>query len=262
MENEIEENKPQESPAPNIEDRPLTKREKRELAKEKKREDQSKSKFKSKFKKIVTYLLILISVGFGGYKLWQWINTPQTGTGDSEILNVKSDDWVKGNSDAKITIIEYADFECPACAIYSTEVMKKLMDEYKDDLRIVYRHFPLPQHKKAVDASKASEAAGRQGKFWEMHDLLYEKQDDWSTSGNVKGKLLEYTESLGINKDQYEKDFESDETLQSIKNDEAEGYALRINSTPTFYVNGKKASVNNGYEDLKKAIEQALGTRN
>lgn len=258
MENEIEENKPQESPAPNVEDRPLTKRERRELAKQEKQTLRLRSGRAEKLKKWGIRLLILLLLSFGGYKLWQWINTPQPGNSTSDILSVKSDDWVKGNSNAKVTLIEYADFECPACKIYSTEVLPKLMDNYKENLKIVFRHFPLPQHKKAVDAAKAVEAAGRQGKFWEMHDLLYEKQDEWS-SGNLKEKLVSYAQELGLNIEQFNKDFDSDETSQSIKKDEADGYTLRINSTPTFYVNGKKASVNNGYEDLKKAIDGAMG---
>jgi protein-disulfide isomerase len=105
-----------------------------------------------KFKKLLIWLTILGAVGFLGYKLWKGIQTPQDETGGS-ILSVRSDDWVKGSPDAKVTVIEYADFECPACAIYSTEILKKLADEYKDNLRIVYRHFPLSQLK-SVDAAR------------------------------------------------------------------------------------------------------------
>ncbi len=240
-------------------DRPLTKRERRELAKEQKRTEQTKNERTKEIKKWIVRVLVLIAIGFGGYKLWQWINTPQDGRGTGDILTVKEDDWVKGNRDAKITLIEYADFECPACKIYSTEVMNKLTDEYKGDLRIVFRHFPLPQHKKAVDAAKAAEAAGRQGKFWEMHDLLYEKQEEWSGDGNYKDKFKEYANSLSLDMSKFENDLGSDETSRSIKNDETDGYTLHINETPTFFVNGKKADVKNGYPDLKKAIDNALG---
>jgi protein-disulfide isomerase len=263
MENEVTDNtgKSQEISTP-IEDRPLTKREKRELAKLEKQTERLKNEKTKKLQKWVVGLLVIALVGFGIYKLRQWINTPQTGTNSSEILSVKSDDWEKGNPNAKVALIEYADFECPACKIYSSEVLPKLSNDFRDDLKVVYRHFPLPQHTKAVDAAKAVEAAGRQGKFWEMYNLLYKKQNEWS-EGNFKEKLLSYAESLGVNKEQYEKDFESDETMQSIKTDEADGYSLRINETPTFYVNGKKVNLeNNGYEDLKKAIEKALVTGN
>ena len=241
------------------EDRPLTKREKRELAKQRKQEEQSKIKIKSKSKKIVLYVIGVLLLGVGIYKIWQWINTPQSRNGSSDILSVKEDDWVKGNSDAQVTMIEYEDFECPACAIYSTEVVPKLEGEYKDKLRVVYRHFPLPQHSKAIDAAKAAEAAGLQGKFWEMHDLLFGKQSDWSSASNYKEKFEGYAESLGLNMDQYKSDLNSDSVEKSIKDNEDESYTLRINETPTFYINEKKASINNGYDDLKKAVDKTLG---
>jgi protein-disulfide isomerase len=238
-------------------ERPLTKRERRELAKQEKLKERQKTDTNLKFKKWIVRFIVLIVVGFGAYKIWQWINTSQPGDTKIDILNVRSDDWVKGSPEAKVTLIEYADFECPACKIYSTDILKKLADEYQGNLREVYRHFPLPQHTKAVDAAKAAEAAGVQGKFWEMHDLLYEKQEDWVT-GNLKDKLFGYAESLGLDKAQFEKDSASDSVLKSIKDDENDGYSLKINSTPSFYINGKKVEIKNGYEDLKKAIDQAL----
>ncbi len=263
MENEVGENQPQTDTSAN-ESQPLTKREKRRLAKRKKQEERIKSGRKEGIKKWVIRLFVLLLLGFAGYKLWQWIGAPRDRVekgGSGEILRVKADDWVKGDPNAKVTLIEYADFECPACAIYSTEIIKKLMDEYKDDLRVVYRHFPLPQHTRAVDAAKAGEAAGKQGKFWQMSDLLYSKQADWST-GNIKEKMVSYAESIGLNVEQFEKDYESDAVFQSIKDNEAEGYKLGINETPTFYINGKKISINNGLEDLQKAINEALSAGN
>lgn len=257
MENETE-NKPQ-GDIGNEDDRQLTKRERRLLAKQKKSEERSKQGRTAEAKKWIFRTIVLLLVVLGVYKAWQWINTPgEGGRVPEEILSVKSDDWVKGNSNAKITLVEYADFECPACRIYSSEILPKLTEEFKDDLKIVSRHYPLPQHTKAVDAAKAVEAAGSQNKFWEMYELLYDKQDDWSGSGNAKDKFREYAASLGLNIARYDEDFKSDNTAQSIKKDEADGLSLRIDSTPTFYVNGKKVISNNGYNDLKKAIDDAL----
>jgi protein-disulfide isomerase len=255
MENELQVN------TSSVTDRPLTKRERRQLAKQEKLAGRLKKEKTEKFKKLLIGIVILGVVAFLGYKLWKSIQTPQNETGESNILSVRSDDWVKGSPDAKVTIIEYADFECPACAIYSTEILKKLADEYKDNLRIVYRHFPLPQHKKAVDAAKTAESAGKQGKFWEMHDLLYEKQEGWSTSANLKEIFSEYANNLGLDSAKYKDDLGSDPVSQKIKKDEADGYKLKIDSTPTFYVNGKIVSVNNGYDDLKSAIEEALANQ-
>jgi protein-disulfide isomerase len=254
------ENTPSEDTSSSL-DRRLSKREKRELAKEKKQEELTKSKLHLKAKKAVVALLAILFFGFVGYKVWNWFKTPVSDTGKSSILSVKDDDWMKGNPNAKVTLIEYADFECPACAIYSTEVIGKLASEYGDNLRIVYRHFPLPQHTRALDAAKAAEAAGKQGKFWEMSELLYKNQESWS-SGDLKKKLEGYAKELNLNLDQLNADFDSDSTLQSIKDNESEAYTLKISETPTFYVNGKKASINSGYEDLKKAIDKALESGN
>jgi len=239
-------------------DRLLTKREKRELVKKEKLNERVKSENSGKIKKTLLWLIAIVVVAFGGYQLWQWINTPQPDPGASSILSVKSDDWVRGNPNARVTVIEYADFECPACKIYSTEVLPKIESEYKDNLRIVFRHFPLPQHKNALAASKAAEAAGMQGKFWEMADLLYEKQSEWDSVSNVQDKMVEYANFLVLNTDQFLSDYNSDIVSQSIKDNEDEAYMLRVDATPTFFVNGKKVNVNYGYDDLKNAIDNAL----
>lgn len=240
------------------EDRPLTKREKRQLAKQEKLASQEKSENSGKIKKFVLLIVVVAAVIFGGLKLWNWINTPQPDSGSANVLDVKSDDWVRGSADAKVTVIEYADFECPACKVYATDVLPRIESDYGGNLRMVFRHFPLPQHKNAISASKAAEAAGIQGKFWEMADLLYQKQTDWQDVNNVQDKMLEYAKSLGLNTDQFLSDYGSDVVAQSIKDDEDQAYALRVNATPTFFVNGKKADVNYGYEDLKKAIDSSL----
>jgi len=224
-------------------DRLLTKREKRELVKKEKLNERVKSENSGKIKKTLLWLIAIVVVAFGGYQLWQWINTPQPDPGASSILSVKSDDWVRGNPNARVTVIEYADFECPACKIYSTEVLPKIESEYKDNLRIVFRHFPLPQHKNALAASKAAEAAGMQGKFWEMADLLYEKQSEWDSVSNVQDKMVEYANFLVLNTDQFLSDYNSDIVSQSIKDNEDEAYMLRVDATPTFFVNGKKVNV-------------------
>jgi len=242
-----------------LEDRPLTKRERRRLAKLEKQKKRTKIARSGLFKKWFIRIILILLIGFGGYKLWQWIDTPQGGDTKYNIFSIKADDWVKGDPSAKVTIIEYADFECPACKIYSTDILPKLENEFPGDLREVYRHFPLPQHTLALEAAKAAEAAGKQGKFWEMHDLLYEKQEDW-VSGKINEKLSSYAVSIGLDKAQFEKDLNSAAVLESIKNDETEAYSLRINATPTFYVNGIPVDMTNGPEGLEQAITNIINS--
>jgi protein-disulfide isomerase len=204
--------------------------------------------------------LVVSSIFFIGYKAWKWIKTPVGGSTDGNQNNtffVRDSDWVKGNKDARLTLIEYGDFECPACSIYS-ELVKKVLGDFPNDLKVVFRHFPLPAHRNAVPAAKAAEAAGKQGKFWEMHDLLYEKQSDWSSEGNPMSKLTEYAKNLGLDEEKFRADFNSKEIEARINADESEALRLRINETPTFFLNGKKLPQINGYEDFKKIIEDAL----
>src|SRR5258708_7695839 len=100
-------------------------------------------------------------------------NSIATGTATS----VQSDDWAQGNTNAKVTVIEYADFQCPACAAYYP-VVKQLTQDFGTQVKFVYRYFPLQQHQNGRISAHAAEAAGRQGKFWEMHDMLFLHQND------------------------------------------------------------------------------------
>lgn len=236
----------------------LTKREKRELAKEEKRREAGKSKFKSKIKKLSLIISGFLILGFLGYKGWKWINTPTgNSSSSSDILVVKESDEIRGNPDAKLTLIEYGDFECPACAVYS-DLVEKVFNEHPNDLRTVFRHFPLPTHKNAVLAARAVEAAGRQEKFWEMHDILYQKQSDWVDEKSPLDKFKEYAQSLSLDGQKFLADYNSKEIKDKINSDQAEGYKLKITSTPTFYLNGKLIDLTSGNVDLTSIITSAL----
>jgi protein-disulfide isomerase len=237
----------------------LSKREKRELAKQQKSKELSKSRLKSKIQKAIAYIIIILAIVVGGYKLWQWINAPIAGSQNQQLdaLAIRGNDWVKGSSEAKLALIEYGDFECPACAAYSG-LLNQLSSDFPNDLAVVFRHFPIPGHKNAVPAAKAAEAAGKQSKFWEMHDLLYEKQDEWVTLANPEGKFVEYAKSLGLNEDKFKADYDSKEVSDRISSDQSEALGLRINATPTFFLNGKKLQGISSYNDFRKIIEDAL----
>jgi len=236
----------------------LTKREKRELAKEEKQKESERSNFKSKIKKLSLIIAGFLILGFLGYKGWKWINTPlENNQTQSGILTVRDGDNIKGNPNAEVTLIEYGDFECPACAAYS-DLVEKVFSEHTNDLRTVFRHFPLPTHKNAVLAAQATEAAGRQGKFWEMHDILYQKQSDWVDEKSPLDKFKEYAKSLNLDEQKFLADYDSKETKDKINSDQAEGYKLKITSTPTFYLNGKLIDLASGNVDLRQTIESAL----
>ncbi len=145
---------------------------------------------------------------------------------------------VTGKTDSKVVLVEYGDFECPACAAYFP-IVSQIKTDYKDKIAFQFRHFPLVQiHQNAMASSRAAEAAGKQGKFWEMHDLLYSQQDAWAKSSNATAIFEDYATQLGINVDQFKTDSASSAVLDTINADVREGQNLKITGTPTFVLNG------------------------
>lgn len=166
-------------------------------------------------------------------------------------------DRIKGPNNAKVTLVEYSDFECPACAQYEP-LVREVINAYPNDLRFVYRHFPLIQiHPSALPAAKAAEAAGKQGKFWEMHDLLFDRQSAWVKVASSEEMFTTYAEELGLNKEQFATDMKSDEVQNKIGEDLNSGNASGVSGTPTFYLNGNKVSPGS-LDEFKALIDAEL----
>lgn len=161
----------------------------------------------------------------------------------------------KGKSDAKVTIVEFSDFQCPACSA-AAPLIEKILSK-SEDVQVIYRYFPLVSiHQHAQAASQASFAAYQFGKFWEYHTLLFEKQNEWSIEKDPKQKFIEYAVSLGINKDDFIKkltDTKADAD-KAIAKDVQDGTTLGISGTPTFFVNGVKTEIS----DLESTVENSL----
>lgn len=168
-----------------------------------------------------------------------------------------------GAGNKKVTLTEYGDFQCPACKQYYP-LVKQIKEAYGDDIKFQFRHFPLTQiHPNAFIASRAAEAAGKQGKFFEMHDLLYENQDSWSAGSNPTEILNGYAKELGLNVDQFKTDMMSELTADVINADIKDATGLGANSTPTFAINGRKLGENpRSLEDFKKLIDEEIAKAN
>ena len=137
--------------------------------------------------------------------------------------------------------------------------MQQLLENYGNDIRVVYRHFPLTSlHANAEIAAKAAEAAGKQGKFWEMHDVLFETQAMWSGQSNAKEIFVTYAESLSLNIDQFRTDVESADVEKAIEDDTAGGSASNIGGTPTFFINSVMLVGAQPYSVFQQAIEAEL----
>ena len=126
-------------------------------------------------------------------------------------------------------------------------------------VRFAYRHFPLPQHKNAKLAATVAEAAGKQSKFWEMHDLIFQNQSAWSEEKNAAILFAKYAQDLGLDLARFQTDIASDEIKAKIENDYQSGVKAGVNSTPSFFLNGKKMDNPRNYDEFKNAIEQTLG---
>lgn len=167
-------------------------------------------------------------------------------------------DHVKGNPDAVVTLVEYSDLQCPACAAFQP-VLNGMLEQYADQLRFEYKQFPLPAriHPFAMQAAMAAEAAGQQDKFFEYHDLLFANQDTWAKAAVPTSYFIQYASDLGLDLDLFKLHMRSSVLRDRINADIAEGQELGITGTPTFFLNGEKMEVES-YLDFAQQIAYAI----
>lgn len=203
---------------------------------------------KSDLKIFGGFLLATLAIIIGGVLLF----SKDAGTVTSIVSEkelISPDNHFLGAKNAKVILVEFSDYECPACGAVHP-VIKQLLEKYKDKIRFVYRHFPLPQHSDAEIAAYASESAGNQGKFWEMHDKLFENQKNLK-----KEDILKYAKELKLDLEKFQKNWESPEVKQKVTDDIAAGNKLGITQTPTFFLNGIKLD-NFSVEEIEKIISR------
>jgi protein-disulfide isomerase len=148
--------------------------------------------------------------------------------------------WKKGAENAKFVIEVFNDYQCPRCASFNKE-LKEIENKFPNDLQIIFRQFPLkiPQHDKAILIAQATEAAGIQGKFWEMSDLVFEQQEDLRNSKFVKKTLVEYAKKLGLNTRKFKKYLQGNTVKKRVQLDIKRGNSLKVNFTPCVLFDGK-----------------------
>jgi protein-disulfide isomerase len=162
-------------------------------------------------------------------------------------------DHVQGPAKAPVTLVEYGDYECPYCG-EAYPVVKALQKRLGDQVRFVFRNFPLAQaHPHAEHAAEAAEAAGAQGKFWEMHDLLYENQDALEDEDMVR-----YARTLHLDVPRFVKEMETGAYLERVREDFRSGVKSGVNGTPTFFINGVRHDGPFDLASLLAAIEEAV----
>lgn len=174
---------------------------------------------------------------------------------NTELL-IRDDSNKIGTESAKVTLVEFGDYQCPACGA-AHPIVKQILEDHKNKVLFVFRNFPLPMHKNALIAAQAAEAAGKLGgqeKYWKMHDMLYENQSQWAESNNPLDIFLEYTKDLKLDLDKFKEEVNSNKYENKITQDRQDGNALGVNGTPTFFVNGQKVKTT----DLKTTIDSEL----
>ena len=173
------------------------------------------------------------------------------------VVPVGERDHINGSFDAPVILVEYGDFECPHCG-RAYPIVKAVQRALGDDLAVVYRHFPLAEaHPHATLAAEAAEAAGAQGKFWAMHDMLFEHQDALELED-----LLGYADALGLDRVRVARELESGEYAQRVRGDFRSGVRSGVNGTPTFFINGARFDGNWGSPDEFIAVlAQVLASR-
>ncbi len=178
-------------------------------------------------------------------------------TGDAKQL--QSDDHVRNGKDKKVTLIEYGDFQCPSCGAFYP-IVKQLEEKYSDQVSFSFRHFPIISiHANAFAAARAAEAASNQGKFFEMHDKLYETQRAWGEISTNQQSLFEsYAEELGLNMEAFKKDYASQAVSDRINRDVSSAKQFSIEGTPTFIVNGEKIKNPADLAAFEKVLDEAI----
>lgn len=211
-------------------------------------------------KRIFTWGVFVVLIGLITWGMVAAANKAEReSVGIASVEQVTESDWVKGATSSPVVLIEYSDFQCPACGAFFPMV-EKLSEENFDKVRVVYRHFPLASHPNAVPASKAAEAAGIQGKFWEMYSMIFNNQENWSGSTDVALIFNTYATDLGLDIVKFKSDYASKAVEDKINDHVKSGIKAKVDSTPTFFLNGKKIKNPQTYEEFKKLIEDAAST--
>ncbi len=181
---------------------------------------------------------------------------PVTGTGPV----ITTDGWTKGNGSAKTVLVEFGDFQCPSCAAARLKV-DNVLQKFGNDIKVVFKEYPMQAiHRNAMLAAQAAEAAGRQMKFWEMHETLFSRQNEWTGVPDAMTFFLKYAAGLQLDVERFRRDMLDGEIRDKIFRDMLEGQVAQVRSVPSFYLNGKLIQGIKSDKEFEELIAQAIQT--
>jgi len=237
------------------EEHPLTKAERKATKKQAHRTKEQRAQM---IKAGIKYALSVVVVMAVGYWIYNGIVPIPENEKNKPIDQIGAEDWVKGDRQALVKIVEYSDFQCPSCARV-VPVLDEVLKGYPTQVGLAYRHFPLKGiHVQADLAAQVAEAAGKQGKFWEMHDLLFKNQTEWAQNRSAQRIFEQYAQDLGLQMDQFKRDLKSKEVRGLVKADYMSALEHNLSSTPSFFINGELVLSINDSSALKQIIDQKL----
>jgi protein-disulfide isomerase len=203
----------------------------------------------------VIVAVILVFVGIFAFSN----NNPKTSSSKSSAGTLTQ--HVEGKGSTGVTLVEYGDYECPFCGEYYPTV-KQVQSEFNDQIKFQFRNFPLVSiHQNAFAGARAAEAAALQNKFWEMHDVLYQDQTQWSGASDPTTFFNQYAQQLGLNLTQFKTDYASSKVNNLINADLAEGNKLGIQGTPSFFLDGKQVQVANNVSNFETLIKAEIAKK-
>ncbi len=228
-----------------------SKHERKEMKKQQKQEEKTVENKHAKNRKMKRYALLvvavvaLVGIVYAVISIQPAPYIPVTVDGDNLL----------GSEDAPVTIIEFSDFECPFCARFATETAPSIIQEYVENgtAKLIFKHFPLPSHPYAQKAAEATECAGDQGKFWEMHDKLFENPNNLFVPA-----LKNYAEELGLDAEQFNSCLDSGVMADRVNRDKEEAQRMGVSSTPMFFINDIRVSGAQPFSVFRQSIEAAL----
>ncbi len=206
---------------------------------------------------VVTLVLVIgAAFLFGGSSSSQTAQNAQPIKNTDALIHTDSHEI---NTHSKVTLVEFGDFQCPACGA-EYPIITQLLQTYNGKINFVFRNFPLPQHQNALPSAEVVEAAGAQGKFFEMYNMLYTNQSTWGETQPDKAMnyFTQYAKALRLDMNKFKSDVTSKKFANKIQKDVNDGYAVGVNATPTFFLNGVAIQGGLPYNDFKARIDQAL----